>query len=506
MSVDVDGSASQGAARASGLTRLMALGSEAAWSYLILVSLTLGIAGGVYFSPLAVLVPLGAPFLAFPLVMWLRDRGQAAAALLFHRGRAGSGAGATAHPLEPAVDAFIGVLAALVYLLAASVSVLGLAWWELFRARYAFGADLWTVAVAEGRLSSEFGAPLALLVFGSALLWWRGTVLSSGGLEASSLLKRFAWGSGALLVLAGLTDGTGLDSSFICGLIGIYLACSIVALSSSRLDAAGSGRASPGARTWLSALAFALLLGGFGFAYWMLPLLVEPVRATWDWVTGVVVPAAAWVLGWIAHLLGLDQAPLPLPADPSAGALPGGGEKRIFSLPEELRDAGRLFFNLSWIVMGLYAIVTTVMRLLRRGGELAGRGGTRERLPWSVRLGLRQAAFALVLGLVRRWPALLRFLRRATAAEQAGTARELYRWLLAWSGSRGVRPKPWTTPRELRRVLDAGWPHLAGDFDLLTESYLRARYGGASVIERDLDDVIASWGRIAHDRSPAAKS
>jgi hypothetical protein len=403
--------------------------------------------------------------------------------------------------LALAAEALVVASGAAAYLVLGAAVVLFSVWWELYRDLRTFGLDLWPHLLEDIPSSGAIVAPQVILVLLGVTLWWRGSSLAWGGIPVGSLLQQFVWGAGVVLALAALGSTASLDAATVALLMGGYLAFGVTALSSSRLDLAAAGRAPPRMRSLLAALVFLLLLCGFALAVWLMPALGEPVRAVWGWMTGVAVPAVVAVLRWIAQLLGLDRPPEPLPLEPLVGSSEPPGARGFFTLPEPIRDTGRLLFNLSWVILLLYAFCSSFWRLLARLRVQGEEAATRERLPWSVRLGIRQAFFTLVYGVVRRWPSLRTLFGKGTWGDGPGTAREVYRWLLAWGASRGVQRKPWMTPRELKEVFSAGWPHLAGDFDLLTESYLRARYGGPPISAGDLAAALAGWRRIARDRT-----
>ncbi len=481
--------------------------AESAWVYLMACLLPSAAGAGSAFTPEAVLFPYG---MAAATTLLLQGRiSPAGAGSRRHTpGKPSSSPGGKGEELStqhsaPSTRQALAVTA--LHLLAGTLSLLLVVWWELYRAEPLLDAS-WVQMAVDGVQRSLDGTlrSLAWLMVLGLFLWWRGTHLIQEEGDFSTLISRFL-GSAAVVLGVATLGGELLDSTPAGWWLAGYLLFSLGALSMARLEATRRERRGSVDAGWQwrgPAIALLLLAAGLAATLLLLPSMMEAASWLRDLLLNLILPAIMEFLRWLIHLLGLDKPPLPLPAEPGPGVSSAGNVQGTPTLPDWLRTAARRLFDLSWITLILYAFYLWTKRW--RLGHRRGASGsvTRERLPWEWRL----APKALLLWLLTRWPWLRRRIGwTAVREEQAGTIREIYRKLLRWGAERGHPRTSWTTPREYCTTLSTLWPGLEVDFQIITEEYLQARYGGLPIGDEDLESATVGWHRIAQQRAHEAK-
>jgi hypothetical protein len=96
-----------------------------------------------------------------------------------------------------------------------------------------------------------------------------------------------------------------------------------------------------------------------------------------------------------------------------------------------------------------------------------------------------------------------RFGRRFFAA---AVIRRIYAQLLSLAESRGRRREPAQTPREFMPELWAVFPHHREDVRLITEEYLKVRYGEYSEEDETVAGVRAAWARLVGEARRGARA
>ena len=481
--------------------------AESVWGYMLLGYLVMRVTPSATLDPLFVLVPYGLAILTTLLitVIWGAAGSYSERLLAGH----GEGPARLVSRLSWLIMPAAAVAIAILYLVLYTGTMLGISWWEMYRSWAIVGSSWLSSFLEDANGATERAQTLGWLWGLGLVVWFRGTYVARGPVDFSSTVSRFLSG---LVILVAFVLWAGIDSVGqlgISSLLGAYLLFGLAAVATTRLETALERRA--GAMDvnwrWRSLLLSSLLVAvGFGLVFLVLPVLTDVAIVIRDWLVNVALPALGAVLGWIIHLLGLDQPPEAASPPPDGGVeqAPRMAENPL-SPPEWLAAAARLFFNLSWISMILYAIYLAFSyRFRRKVGRSAGTAH-RERMPWNLRAWLLGLLLGLLGLLASRWPSLSRWIARLASGEQAGlTVRNLYRKLLAWGASRGSARETWTTPTEYEALLSARWPGLAEEFRVVTASYVRARYGGIVTPQEELEAVLDGWLRIeALDREAA---
>jgi hypothetical protein len=177
----------------------------------------------------------------------------------------------------------------------------------------------------------------------------------------------------------------------------------------------------------------------------------------------------------------------------------------VLRLPEWLRWSAEAATVTVWAVLGGVAVWRTVSQVatwLRRqvadmeGAEIENvRGAFRRdllRLLWRVRSRLKAAA---------EWVrARLGMQREDAPSAEAAAVRRCYRRLLAWSAAAGCNRIAAQTPYEFLARLSAWRPHARTSFSLITEHYVRVRYGGVRPGPAALQEVEQAWREVKRAR------
>jgi len=91
---------------------------------------------------------------------------------------------------------------------------------------------------------------------------------------------------------------------------------------------------------------------------------------------------------------------------------------------------------------------------------------------------------------------VLRFHRRCAPRLAMCTARELYRALLHWTAAHGTARLPNQTPLEYLNSLRLTYPQQDRELTLITEVYVRARYGRIIPSPAQFEEALGAWARV----------
>ena len=238
-----------------------------------------------------------------------------------------------------------------------------------------------------------------------------------------------------------------------------------------------------------------------------------------DTVLGIL--AAGWeavherLRAFMTFLAGLFPAPYTPTARPAGPGIPAPSQTvlyhEILRMPEWLRWSAEMATLAIWVVLGGVALWRTVSQiaswLRRQAADLEGAeiehvaGAFRQdvlRLLWRLRSGLRAAAGWMRARLGGRGG-------EAAGSTGAAAVRRVYRRLLAWSAAAGCNRLPAQTPCEFLERLQAWRPQSRGPLALITDHYVRVRYGDGRPDPAAVRDVEQAWREVKTGRasSPA---
>jgi hypothetical protein len=250
-------------------------------------------------------------------------------------------------------------------------------------------------------------------------------------------------------------------------------------LAASALSSAPTMRAAQGAVRWILEGAQVLLVA-------IGPLIV--------WIATLIERAVEWA-GQAVHLqpvfLRVREAipeiprPTPVARAPESWLEPYGPSLQILGTA------------LGVLLLTLLAI--RIRRILMPGGRL---GEDRsERLP--VHLPHAPDLRGILARVGANLEGVRRFGRRFFAA---AVIRRIYAQLLSLAESRGRRREPAQTPREFMPELWAVFPHHREDVKLITEEYLKVRYGEYPEEDATVAGVRAAWARLVGEARRGARA
>jgi hypothetical protein len=221
-------------------------------------------------------------------------------------------------------------------------------------------------------------------------------------------------------------------------------------------------------------------------------VLVEAIK----WLWGLFWSLLEKIMALIASLFPVSE-PGELP--PMPGIIPTGPEEEFhFTLPEWLRSSLRLGWTVimgGFLLFALWRISSSIFRWLRR--KLAGTAGAEyESMPRAFRLD-----FLSFLKRIMRKLLGLRSLFRLRKKEgeippDINSIRQIYRHFLRWAASAGHPRYVSQTPQEYCYALEDFIPDVADDLHLVTQLYVRARYGARPSTAEQLGNLNRAWNRV----------
>ncbi len=365
---------------------------------------------------------------------------------------------------------------------------------QLFPALPFFDADfIYTIPRAFAAIPSGVRPELFMFIM-SLLIWPLGYRLARIRIGFVISLAEFQCGLFIILVtymINAQISASFLNSPFIAL---IFVALAIFAMAVSHAEQASSWLGGRHATFWMSVLILTIgliaLVGVFAGAFAthdFLDLLLTPLRWAW-WAF------SQFMLFLAEHTL-MENVLNPL--DWGAGNQSAENPDVIwqsFGYPEWVRDTLRVAIGIVWlvfIVFALWSISSLIFHWLR--SHFISRS--------SAEVESLHGAFwddvRALLGYIRRWLAgLFHPGAGERLAPEAASVRHIYRELLSWGASKGVRRYPEQTPYEYLRTLSEAVPLASGDLQLITDHYVNTRYGLLPPGSDDLANLRATWQRV----------
>ncbi len=336
-------------------------------------------------------------------------------------------------------------------------------------------------------------------------LWWRGAMLERGRLGPLAVMRSFKAGIFSLTIFVFAEYVTRPAApDFSAGLLFIFLACALLALMGSRVsvlerlrgghrnsfDLRWMGTAGSAALLWaLASIGGGLLLAGrvdfLGRVVEYLAVgLGALMAAPFLLLLALIQPAFDALVQKIPQVEG---TPVPTPAAPE---LPDftSLQQAADKVPPDMRPV--------FLTLGGLALAALVVWVLRATAERLENPAARpafEDAPESETLaeGLRRRFGALAEKL--RGAAGLSARERRRAAERI---RQLYADFVEACARQGVARPPAVTPWEFVPLTESILPASRQDVRLLTEAYVRVRYGELPETEAEIRGVEAAWKRV----------
>jgi hypothetical protein len=321
----------------------------------------------------------------------------------------------------------------------------------------------------------------AFMVLASGLLWRLGDRLGSSRMTYETVLTEFQIG---IVVLAGsvfLGYLVGVDQSAAVLTAVLFVALGLVAAAATRIDDGDGLQFFRQGGTW-----WAMLLVGVGlvvllgivasilFTPELMQFVSRGIRALWGLVDRL--------LSAIAGLFP-SSGPAEMDLPPGPELLPPQGEDEGFTwgLPASWMGPSRIIYGVIIGGLALVALLRAASQLFGWMRRRTGRGGVEvESLPGAFRLDLVR-----LLSRMLTWVgSLFAFVRlnRTKREEPAGTTavRRLYVDMLRWGAESGFPRESSQTPFEYQQILCMALPAHRTEVALITESYVRVKYGAES--------------------------
>jgi hypothetical protein len=341
--------------------------------------------------------------------------------------------------------------------------------------------------------------PELLILLVTAAMWWLGRRLSRLDVNFGLLLSEFQFGLAMLVAILFIASELHAATAnpipvamtfFLFALIGISVAHALE--GTSWLSGLYQGHWSG-----LLLVSIAVILAlGLVISLIVTPDFLHTLAAAARWIWGLFWGLVDKILSLIAGLFP-SSGPPELPPVPTLPPVEPEQEFH-FALPVWLRSGLRLtwaIFMIGFLLFALWRISSNIFRWLRR--RLAGTAGAEfESIPGAFRLDI----FGLFRRLLRGLLALRLLFRPKRLAEavppEIGSVRQIYRQLLRWAAAAGYPRFIWQTPQEYCGTLVGLLPEAADDLHLVTQFYVRARYGARASTTDQMDKLSQAWHRV----------
>jgi hypothetical protein len=342
--------------------------------------------------------------------------------------------------------------------------------------------------------------PELLILLITAVIWWLGRRLASRAGNFSATFSEFQFGLIMLVIIFLVAAGleTKLDNPV--PVVIIFFLLALLGISVSHALAGTSWLSGLHQGHWSGLLLTAIgvvLVFGLLVAWIVTPDLLQmcwaAIKAAWGFIWSLIIKLLLFIASLFPQTEPVEMPSLPV----TPGIEPDEGFK-LWTIPEWLKSSGRLLMAVLWVVLllaALWRISSDIFRWLRR--RLASMAGAEfEPLPGAFKadvLSLLKRILARLLGL--RLPFWLGRRRGALPPEMT-SVRQIYRQFLRWAAAGGYPRSISRTPREYRDEMVALLPEAKEDLDLVTQHYMRARYGAFLCTGEELHELREAWNRV----------
>ena len=345
-----------------------------------------------------------------------------------------------------------------------------------------------------------------ITLISSIVLWWCGTRLSFMHMESRTVLGEFQFWMAILLVLLFLEHQSDGQPPRLVPVILAFFLFSLSGMAVAHGQDVKGWVTSIYRNHWLGFLVFHVFLimaaGLFLGAVIkpdLLKIMVAGLKMAWEWIADIIGKLMTFLMSLFP---GSGQGALAPAVSRPAPEMEPNAFVKLLRIPESVRKVSGFIMVCTWlglVLLALWRVSTQIFEWLRQrfsnneGAEVEPISGAfGEDL---VRL------FKAVMSLLSKWIRYLgspfgRPAGRGDMPPEARTVREVYRQMLLWAASRGCPRDPSQTPWEyLHRLL--GWiPEAKGELGLLTEHYVRARYGPRAPAQGELQRLKDDWRKL----------
>ena len=341
--------------------------------------------------------------------------------------------------------------------------------------------------------------PELLVLLITAAIWWLGRRLSRLNVSFGALVSEFQFG---LIILALISLSASLLKTGVINPVPVALTFFIFALIGMSVAHAMEGKSwlfglNQGHWSGLLLISISLvLILGLVISFIITPEFLQVLWNAIKWVGESIWGVIMQIIDFFAGLFsGSEPAEIsPLPSMPAMESSEGFELK----MPEWLRrglEIGWIILMIGIFLLALWRISSVILRWLRR--QLASAAGAEfEPMPGAFKadlLSFLKHILSKILSIGRLFYLRGRF---ATANAEIATVLQIYRQFLRW-GSTGRHPRHVSqTPYEYCRVLTDILPEASEDLDLVTQQYVRARYGACLSTSNELNELRQALHRV----------
>lgn len=351
--------------------------------------------------------------------------------------------------------------------------------------------------------------PELLILVGTAVFWWLGWRLAHLRANFTALVSEFQFGLVILVITFLVAIQLGIE---LAGSVYLVLLFSLFALLGTSIAHAMEGT------SWLSGLfqghwsglllvsISLILILGLLISALVTPELLQLILAALKWVLAMVMKGVFFIAGKIIPFLS-SLFPTPEPVEmPSLMPTPDITgplvEVRRRLIPEWVTSGLRIAWTvmvLGFVAFALWRVSSQIFGWLQR--KLAGMSGAEfETLPGAFRadfVGFLKSILSRLLRLRLRFKLGV---KAKPAFPELNSVRQIYRQLLRWASSGGYPRHGSQTPYEYLYTLSGLLPEAQADLDLITQQYVRTRYGASLPAEDKLQELRQSWHKVRRSR------
>jgi hypothetical protein len=339
--------------------------------------------------------------------------------------------------------------------------------------------------------------PELLVMLLSAVMWWLGRRMSRLKITFGTAFSEFQFGLIILVLIFFIASmfKTGMGNPVPLALVFFLLA--LVGISVAHALEGTSWLAGLYRGHWSGLLLLSIgviLVLGLVISAIVTPDILNIVWTAIKWLAGIILGLIMLILNFFASIFPASE-PQELPEMPAMPAIvPDEGEPG-WVMPEWLRVGlriGWMAMIIGFLIFALWRISSDIFKWLRR--KQAGTGDAEFK---PVRGGFRADLLSLFKRIIS-WIKRLFLPRTRPAPVQAeiATVLQIYRQFLRWAASTGHSRQVSQTPYEFSGTLVKLIPEAVTDINLVTQEYVKARYGAWVSSQDELNELTMAWYRV----------
>jgi len=365
----------------------------------------------------------------------------------------------------------------------------------------------WLISVAQEFSTILYRVePTVFVGLSSILLWWLGARLANAKADFPTAVAEFQIGLMILAAVLFIGYMLDVDQPGAIPAAVVFVGLGLVGAASAHTEDEGGWlfalRYGPWWGMLLTSVGLVLLVGllaGVLFTPELMQFVARGIRSGWELFERL--------LDALAGLFGSTSFEMEPASTTGTTLAQDGGESFSLGLPNWILRPGRIIYGIlvaGLLLLALGRIASQLFGWMRQKAN--GGRAEMESLPGAFRLDLLRLFRHVFSWLVR----ITAFVtgRKETHHEPAETTsvRRLYVDMLRWGAEAGHPRDTAQTPFEYQQVLCVALPAYRADVALITQGYVRARYGARPPTEAELHDLKESRRRLTRRAAPVADS